>query len=275
MKFLIITFCFLSSYTLTAQEDEVFSVYFKFDKHNLDKKQVEEAIKFVKKLDTTRIETIEIFGYCDDRGKDAYNFKLSTKRATTVKNKLIKNGIKSKIIVTIEGKGRILIEDDWKDNLPKARSKNRRVDLLINYKPVTIEELNIPGVYASIPKKPVVGDRIYLENLLFDRGSSKLPYKAKKELDKIAKQLHRNKKIHFEIQGHVCCTPSYHTEAFDRITKKRELSKNRAFAVYKYLSFRRISKKRMTHKGLGNLQPLKKGAKFDRRVELLITKVEE
>lgn len=257
-----------------SQEEVVQSIYFDFDKFNLKTGENENLIKFISTLDTSRIANIQIFGYCDDRGKDAYNFELSNKRANTVRDTLIKKGIKNKIIVTIEGKGRVLIEDDLNDKLPEVRSKNRRVDVLINFKPIVIEKLNIPGLYSTIRKDVVVGDRIYLDKLLFDRGSSRLTTTAKKELDKIAILLLRNKKIEFEIQGHVCCTPEYHKEAIDKDTRKRELSKNRAKSVFNYLSTRNIDKKRMTYNGYGNTQPLGKGSDLDRRVELVITKTE-
>jgi outer membrane protein OmpA-like peptidoglycan-associated protein len=273
MKKLLTPILCLFFFLSYAQEEEVHSIYFQFDKFNLKDEQADAVVKFIQKLDTTNVETIEIFGYCDDRGKDAYNYELSTKRANIVRDKLISKGIKSKIIITLEGKGKILIDDDLETNIPEARSKNRRVDVVINYIPVTIEELRIPGVYSTIPKNPVVGDRIYLDKLLFDRGSSKLTYKAKRELERVGKLLYVKKNIEFEVQGHVCCTPSYHKEAIDRETRKRELSTNRALSVYTYLGFRKISKKRMSYKGYGNTQPLGKGPLLDRRVELVITKI--
>lgn len=270
-KTLLFLFGFIS-FLSYSQDEEVHSIYFEFDKYNLKPEQAEAVVGFVKKLDTSKVETIEIFGYCDDRGKDAYNYKLSTDRATTVKNKLIEKGVKSKIIITLEGKGRILIDDDVLDNVPEVRSKNRRVDVVVNYKAVVVSHLGVPNLYEKLPKKPAVGQRIYLDNVLFERGSSKLTYKAKKQLDYIAKQLRRHPKLEFEIQGHVCCTP-YHTEAIDRATKKRELSKNRAERVFKYFYYRKIPKSRMKTKGLGTAQPLGKGSRFDRRVELVITKI--
>jgi outer membrane protein OmpA-like peptidoglycan-associated protein len=66
--------------------------------------------------------------------------------------------------------------------------------------------------------------------------------------------------------------PAYQKEAIDRDTKKRQLSINRSEAVYKYLAFKKIDKKRMTFKGYGNTVPLGKGPEYDRRVELVITK---
>lgn len=273
MKRLLLFLLLISSFNLKAQEEEVHSIYFEFDKFNLKGSQIKALLDFAQRLDTTTIETIEIFGYCDDRGKEDYNYILSNNRAHTVKEELISKGIKQKIIITIEGKGRILIDDDILDNIPEVRSKNRRVDVVVNYKSILIEELKIPGVYSAIPKNPIVGDRIYLDKLLFDRGSSQLLTPAKKELDRLSKQLLKFKNIEFEIQGHVCCTPSFQKEAIDRGTKKRELSDNRANAVYKYLSLKKIKKERMTPKGYGNSQPLGKGPQLDRRVEIVITKI--
>ena len=256
---------------LYAQEEVVQSVYFEFDKFNLDEKQGKGVVDYIQKTDSTRIESVQIFGYTDDVGKDAYNFKLSTNRANSSKEMLLNNGVKNKIIVTIEGKGRILIDDDMVENLPEKRSKNRRVDIVLNLK--ELPKIELPGFYNSIHKKQIVGDHIYLDNLLFERGSSKLEFKAKTQLDKIARDLMKYKNIQFEIQGHVCCIPPYQKEAIDRETRKRELSNNRAESVYKYLLFKRISKDRMTFKGYGNTVPLGKGPEYDRRVELLITKI--
>jgi outer membrane protein OmpA-like peptidoglycan-associated protein len=256
---------------IQAQEEIVHSIYFEFDKFALNEKEVNEAINFIKKTDSTRIESIQIFGYTDDIGKDAYNFKLSTKRATAIQDKFIASGITSKIIVTIEGKGRILIDDDIVENLPEKRSKNRRVDVVVNLKP--LPKIEIPGFYTTIQKNHIVGDHIYLENVLFQRGSSKLEFKSKTDLDKIARLLQKYKNLQFEIQGHVCCTPPYQKEAIDMDTKKRQLSINRAQSVYKYLIFKKISKDRMTFKGYGNTVPLGKGTQYDRRVELVITKI--
>jgi outer membrane protein OmpA-like peptidoglycan-associated protein len=270
MKFLKILPLFFFGIVF-SQEEAVHSVYFEFDKYSLDETKVKEVVAFIQKTDSLRIESIQIYGYTDDIGKDAYNYKLSTNRATTIQNKLTENGIKNKIIVTIEGKGRILIDDDVVDNLPEKRSKNRRVDVVLNLKP--LPKIEIPGYYKTIQKNHIIGDHIYLENLLFERGSSKLTMKSKNELDKIALLLHRYKNIQFEIQGHVCCTPPYQKEAIDKDTKKRQLSTNRAQSVYKYLAFRKIQKTRMTFKGYGNTVPLGKGAEYDRRVELVISKI--
>lgn len=271
MKQVILFFQLLFCVFVSAQEEVVQSVYFDTSKFNLDEKQGNTVVDFIKNTDSTRIESIQIFGYTDDIGKEAYNFKLSTNRANAIREKLILSGIKNKIIVTIEGKGRILIDDDVVENLPEKRSKNRRVDLVLNLK--ELPKIEIPGFYTTIQKNHIVGDHVYLENLLFERGSSKLTFQAKTQLDKIAKLLFKYRKLEFEIQGHVCCTPPYQKEAIDRETRKRNLSSNRAESVFKYLAFKKIAKTRMTFKGYGNSVPLGKGSEYDRRVELVITKI--
>ncbi len=266
--------CFLSlllfAFTANAQEEVVHSVYFEFDKFSLDEKQAAETVNFIKAIDTTRIESIQIYGYTDDRGKDAYNYKLSNNRAGTIKCKLVEKGIKNKIIVTIEGRGRILLEEDI-DNKSEARSKNRRVDVVINFKPAPPPKLEA-GIYSTITKDLHVGDRIYLDLILFERGSSKLTLQSKKELEKISKLLLKYKNLEFEIQGHICCTPTFQKEAIDKDTRKRALSTNRAQSVYKYLLLKKVPASRMTFKGYGNTKPLGMGSQYDRRVELVITK---
>jgi len=272
IRFLTAFTVFFISFPLLAQEELVQSVYFDTNKSDVEARQTNLLVNFIKKTDSTRVESIQIFGYCDDVGKDEYNRKLSAERAENVKSEIIANGIRNKIIVTIEGKGRILIEDDIVDNLPEVRSKNRRVDVVINLLPIPKEDLKIPGVYPTFNKDNIVGDRIVLSDMLFERGSSVLTVKCKNELDKMAKLLNRYKNLHIEIQGHVCCTPPNHKEAIDKSTKKRKLSSNRAENVYKYLITKKVSKDRLTFKGYGNTVSLGKGSDLDRRVELVITK---
>lgn len=267
--FLLILLSF--SEQIMAQEEIIHSVYFDFDKFKLDEKQANETINFIKNIDSTSIESIQIFGYCDDRGKESYNFKLSNNRAVVIQKKLVSSGIKNKIIVTIEGKGRVMIDDDIIENLPEVRSKNRRVDVVINMKP--LPKIEISGMFNAIQKKHVIGDRIFLGDVLFEKGSSKLSVNAKNNLEKMAKALLKYKNLQFEIQGHVCCTPPYQKEAIDRNTRKRELSTNRAKIVYNFFVLKKIDKKRMVYKGYGTSKPLGKEPQYDRRVELVITKI--
>ena len=272
MKFLKLLFIFLLQLGF-SQEEITHSIYFETDKFEIIETQKMPLFEFIVKTDTIKIQEIEIYGYCDDVGKQDYNFVLSTNRAKEVQKILTNYGIKNKIILKIEGKGSVIIEDDLIDNLPEIRSKNRRVDVVIRLKPQPKSKYNIPGVYHIIQKNHEVGDRILLEDVLFERGGSVLNIKARNELDRNIKELQKNKNYHIEIQGHVCCTPLNFKEAIDKATQKRELSTNRARAVYKYLLAKNISKTRMTFVGYGNKKPLGLSPAQDRRVEIVIVKI--
>jgi hypothetical protein len=51
---------------LAAQAERVETVYFEFDKYDLDEQQ-QQNLRFYDKVDTSSIESIQIYGY-DDRG---------------------------------------------------------------------------------------------------------------------------------------------------------------------------------------------------------------
>lgn len=248
---------------LSAQENVAQSVYFEFDKFNLNQDQISTITGLLNASNTPRFDAIQLYGYCDDRGSEDYNDKLSNKRVATVQKILLANGIALNKIFICEGRGRVIIVKDSVKNLQKTRDRNRRVDLIF------IKNTS----YNSFPENPKVGDLIILDKIEFDMGSSVLTLKARKELDKNIVSLQKYKTLRFEIKGHVCCTSSKYLDAIDRETDERNLSINRAKNVFSYLRFKGINPYRMTFKGYGNRFPLGKGDSFDRRVEFLITKI--
>lgn len=254
--------------TIKAQNKPVETVYFEFDRSDLYNQQISRIIDFVKNADTSKIESIQIYGYCDDRGDNDYNYKLSKSRVKTVQDILTYNGFNKNKIVIIEGKGRVIVRTDTIEDLTETRNKNRRVDLFVVKK-----NSYGKGIYNSFQEKHKVGDRIYLENIHFALGRSELTVLSKKELDKIAAILQKHPTLQFEIRGHVCCTPSYYDDAIDEGTRERKLSLNRARNVFKYLSSKNINSFRMSYKGCGNKYPLGKGDALDRRVEFLVLKI--
>ncbi|MFB0910192.1 MAG: OmpA family protein [Flavobacterium sp.] len=258
----------LSFSLLAAQTEKVETVYFEFDKYDLTDQQQKNILEFMIKADTSTIESIQIYGYCDDRGTADYNYKLSERRVLTIQSLLTSIGFNKNKILIIEGKGRVMLTENLLGKLSEIRSKNRRVDLLL-VKKNSFKQ----GVYSSFKDKHAPGDRVYLEKIYFSIGSSKLNYQSRQELNKIAAILDANKAIEFEIIGHVCCTPIDYLDAVDRETKERRLSVNRAKSIFLYLMNKNINSLRMSYKGVGNTSPLGKGEEFNRRVEFLITKV--
>ena len=104
-------------------------MFFDFDKSTLteaDLKELQKAVAFVKKYPGAKIR---LDGYADSIGTDAYNIKLSERRATAVKDYLIKEtGIDSSKITAV-GHGEA---DPVADNkTSEGRAKNRRVEISI------------------------------------------------------------------------------------------------------------------------------------------------
>jgi len=248
---------------LSAQENTAQSVYFDFDKFSLNKNQINTICNLINSPDFSQFESIQLYGYCDDRGTEDYNNKLSENRVATVQKILLSNGVHQNKIFICEGRGRVILDKDTVKNLKETRDRNRRVDLVFNIK----------KGYTSFPESPKAGDLIILDRVSFDMGSSVLSSKAKKELDRIVVLLAKHPSLRFEIKGHVCCTSSKYSDAIDRETQSRNLSVNRAKNVFVYFRSRGISPYRMAYKGYGNRFPLGKEDAQDRRVELFITKL--
>ena len=113
---------------ITIQAEALFD----FDKSELKpdgKKSIDDAIGKMKDID---VEMIIATGHTDSIGTDAYNQKLSERRATSVKEYMVSKGVVAAKI-TILGKGETQPVATNKTN--EGRAKNRRVD--IEFKGVT------------------------------------------------------------------------------------------------------------------------------------------
>ena len=72
------------------------------------------------------IEMVIATGHTDSKGTDAYNQKLSERRATTVKEYMVSKGVPAAKITTL-GKGET--QPVASNKADAGRGKNRRVDI--------------------------------------------------------------------------------------------------------------------------------------------------
>ena len=100
--------------------------FFDFDKAVLKPEGKAKLDDLVSKVKDINLEVIIAVGHTDSIGTDAYNQKLSVRRAEAVKAYLVSKGIEKNRVYT-EGKGK---KQPIADNKTKeGRAKNRRVEI--------------------------------------------------------------------------------------------------------------------------------------------------
>jgi OOP family OmpA-OmpF porin len=110
--------------SITIQADALFD----FDKYNLradGKAKIDEALGKIKSQGV-EVEMIIVTGHTDSVGSEAYNQKLSERRANTVKDYMVSKGIAAAKITTI-GKGEL--QPVATNKTKEGRQKNRRTDI--------------------------------------------------------------------------------------------------------------------------------------------------
>lgn len=102
-------------------------VHFDFNKYNIrpgDAAVLDEAAATLKANPDV---TVHVNGYCDAIGSEAYNLRLSERRAGAVANYLGMQGIPSSRLIT-QGFGKTNFVAS--NATPEGRAENRRVELL-------------------------------------------------------------------------------------------------------------------------------------------------
>ncbi|MBE2246835.1 MAG: OmpA family protein [Candidatus Competibacteraceae bacterium] len=105
------------------------NVFFDFDKHHLKSESESELNRAIELLNKYPGIKIEIAGHTDNIGEDAYNQKLSERRANSVKEYLIKAGFPESRIIRVVGYGESKPIDP--SDSKEARAKNRRVEFIL------------------------------------------------------------------------------------------------------------------------------------------------
>lgn len=121
--------------TVTFEADPLFN----FDKYNIRTDQRSKLDEFVDQLNGTSYSNVSVVGHADRIGTDAYNQKLSERRANSVKAYLVRKGIPaSKITIEFYGESQPVTSE--------ADCQGRRGRELIScYQPDRRVEVNVTG----------------------------------------------------------------------------------------------------------------------------------
>tara|TARA_B100001059_G_C17823111_1_gene579573 strand:+ start:572 stop:1402 length:831 start_codon:yes stop_codon:yes gene_type:complete len=256
---------------IQAQTNNSHVVYFETGQYIVPGIETNRLVLFIQGLKDIEIERISIYGFTDDRGSDNYNLKLSLNRANAIKKIFSKFGVDDNLISNVDGKGEVLLRVVSSENLSIIRGLNRKVEINVEYLQQENEVVGKKKEATQLFSEDIaVGDKITLDNILFETGFSVIEKKSINILENLAAALLTRKDIYFSIQGHVCCTENKR-DAIDKKTGKRNLSMARAKFIYDYLIKKGIKRSRMKYIGLKNKYPLGGDTKFDRRVEIKIT----
>lgn len=277
LYFLFLFTCWIQN-SINAQEIASCELFFETDSYKLSSDQQIKLQDHLKKLDTVIISEISISGYCDDIGSKNYNEILSSKRANYIKDLLLTQNINGALIKQTAGKGELGLSEN--DHMIEQRTFNRRVEINIHYnfkkkkekEAVVITPKPIEKKESKLSDDQKIGDKITLENILFYGGRHVLLPESYDDLEILTSTLLEKKKYHIVILGHICCVhDGQDGEDFD--TGQKNLSVARAKMIYDYLIKNGVSAERLSYKGMKADYPTGQGDKFDRRVEIEITKI--
>lgn len=104
------------------------TVYFDFDRYNVNADELPKIVTVANILKDKPAAKLRIEGHCDERGTEEYNRTLGERRALSVRDVLVKEGIASSRITT----------ESWGEDKPAAEgstesaySKNRRGEFIL------------------------------------------------------------------------------------------------------------------------------------------------
>lgn len=112
-----------NSLLITSDSGILFDVD-KYDVHPEDKEVLKNLATVLKEMN---VKNFEIDGYTDSDGSDEHNQVLSEKRANSVKNFLVSQGVTAEITTKGYGESKPVASNDTAE----GRQKNRRVEIII------------------------------------------------------------------------------------------------------------------------------------------------
>lgn len=141
-------------------------------------------------------------------------------------------------------------------------------------------QLNGCSIQKDIYLRPaIIKSRLTFENIYFSPGRAQVLAESASSIDNIFELLQNDPEVFIEIQGHV------HQPNRDKLPKKvledgKQLSTNRAKAVYNELVKRGVNPERMSYRGMGSSEmkyenPQNESEEqLNRRVEILVLQME-
>ena len=238
-KQLLILFILLSSKNGAAKQTDTLYLYFDINKSELSIEGLKRLNSFCD-VNSKHTKEIIITAYADSTGSVANNQILATNRVGFVKTLLMTTNASYKSIIKTYAIGET-------SRFGNDLQKNRCVELVfVNEQKKEISNL---GTYAK-------GEKIVLENILFENNTHVFLTSSLPALESLAQTLKANPTIKILILGHVCCggnNPNY--DMIEPGSLNMNISDTRAKAVCDYLLENGIESDRLKYVGMSFKYP--------------------
>ena len=294
MKKLFLVLILSLIFSIAAQAQEQFSLYFDTNKYELKNGEDKRLEAWLSANKTSKI--LAINGYTDEDGTIGMNDTLSQRRVSHV-FALIKDNVKIREDFKTRSFGKL-----HKHSAVKA--ENRKVTIYYLLQKDLSRENEILGITENAPKPtvktgPVVypstvmamgpggkevelkldvefmkklgeakaGEKLRIDNLNFKENTFIVMDDSRPKLYELLETMKLHPGLKIKLQGHVCCMKA----------DRQDLSTKRAKAVMQFLNLNGIEKSRLSFQGFGVSQPMypipektPEEREANRRVEVLI-----
>jgi outer membrane protein OmpA-like peptidoglycan-associated protein len=250
---------------------EQVSFFFESNKFVLQKNELSKLNQWL--IANKEVKVIGVYGYCDEEGSVGYNDTLAKNRIdyvfTILKNKVkIREDFKTRnfgklhTLSTIKAENRkvilyYILPKDFPNEAKIIAEKNIIVEKIkpkIKFSDVYVYE-NPDGSTANIKIDTVfmkkvslanVGEKLKLESMNFFVDTFAIMPQSRSVMFELLTVMKSCPDLKIQIQGHICCVKN----------DVRDLSTQRAKAIYKFLEYNRIEKSRMSFVGYASTKPL-------------------
>ncbi|MBT0811999.1 OmpA family protein [Litoribacter ruber] len=236
-------------------------IYYDLDKSEIRTEAKPALDKLAEMMNENDFLDLQVNSHTDVRASEAYNEKLSQKRAESVVDYLVEKGV-SKSRITPEWHGKKKPVRDCGEGQPCSETDhqlNRRSELVLRAFPESGKDYDFPIDLAAADCDEntllaAIQDRLQENGLLalprvyfdFDKYTLRLPHKM--ELEKLALWMQQRRDFQLDLQGH--------TDIRGSEDYNKRLSERRAQVVFDYLKGRGVDENRMAFQWFGKTRPV-------------------
>lgn len=250
---------------------EQVSFFFESNKFVLQKNELSKLNQWL--TANKEVKVIGVYGYCDEEGSVGYNDTLAKNRIdyvfTILKNKVkIREDFKTRNFgklhtsSTIKAENRkvilyYILPKDFPNEAKIISEKNIVVEKIkpkIKFSDVYVYEnpdgstvnIKIDTVFMKKVSLANVGEKLKLESMNFFVDTFAIMPQSRSVMFELLTVMKSCPDLKIQIQGHICCVKN----------DVRDLSTQRAKAIYKFLEYNGIEKSRMSFVGYASSKPL-------------------